>query len=170
MSFYPDYSDTDVTGWDMMWFRPAAAVPLYTDGWPGGIEIHAVGALYSAAKKVQETLDLGVADATNGNAELQFTAGKLIAPISKTNLNIKGNTVVKIPAGDSSFTLTINASAGTFSGTFLPNWASQAATKPVFKGVLLQKGSRKGGFGYFLSNAKNDPDPESGGVTLSAPQ
>jgi hypothetical protein len=76
-------------------------------------------------------------------------------------------TVAKIPTTDKTFTLTATASTGAFSGTILPNWTPTAAALPTFKGIILQKGANRAGFGFFLSNIPNDTDPESGGVSLS---
>ncbi|MDZ4289187.1 MAG: Ig-like domain-containing protein, partial [Prosthecobacter sp.] len=168
VAFDNTQTDSDVTATDLLWFRPAAVgatTPLYTPGWPNGIRVNAFGALYATATKVQATLGLDV----TGNAQLFFSAGKLNPGIIKANFKIVANTVIKPSPIDTSFTLTLAPTTGAFSGTFTPNWPTPATAKPAFKGILIQKGANKGGFGYFLSNAKSDPDPESGSVTLSAP-
>ena len=59
-------------------------------------------------------------------------------------------------------------SLGGFYGSFHPNWTPLASTDPVMKGIILQKGNLKGGYGYFISNKPGDTDPESGGVMLQA--
>ncbi|HYF36256.1 MAG TPA: choice-of-anchor D domain-containing protein [Prosthecobacter sp.] len=164
-------ADSDVTGGDLRWFRPAdgtGKTALYTNGWPNGIRVDAVGALYSTTMKVQAGLGLGAVDGVNGNARLVFSGGKLTEAIAKTNFNIHGNAVAKIPAGDGSFALTLAPGTGGFSGSFVPNWAMPSAAKPVFKGILIQKGASKGGYGFFISNAKGDGDPEGGKVELGA--
>lgn len=177
LSFNTAPADSDVSGTGLLWFRPAVtqlpgvtaaalATQLYSPGWPNGIRVNAIGALYNKTTTVQNTLGLGAPHATNGNGKLMFTDGKLTLPITKTEFNISGNVVTKIPAANSSFTLTLAAATGTFSGMFTPNWASPAMAKPAFKGILIQKGANKGGFGYFISNASGDLNPESGGVTL----
>lgn len=169
-------ADSDVTG-PCLWFRPAvtavlkpaaaaAATNLYTGGWPEGIATVATGALYSTKVNVQTALGLGAANAATGNASLVFSLGKLTAEIVRTSFNINASSVVKTVPADASYTLVPVVSKGTFSGGFTPNWAQPAAAKPVYKGVLLQKGSLKGGYGFFLSNATGDLDPESGGVWL----
>ncbi len=56
---------------------------------------------------------------------------------------------------------------GFFKGTFTPGWTS--AKLPAFNGVLLGKGSNRGGWGFFLSNQNAALDPESGSVTLGPP-
>jgi hypothetical protein len=98
---------------------------------------------------------------------LQFADGKLTAQITKTNFNINGSTVTKIPAADTSFTLTTTATFGAFTGTIRPNWMPTATALPAFKGIILQKGANQGGFGFFLSNIPSDLDPQSGGVSLT---
>ena len=57
----------------------------------------------------------------------------------------------------------------TATGTFTPNWPNQSTAKPGFKGIMIQKGASKGGYGFFISNAKDDGAPESGGVILGLP-
>lgn len=158
-------TDSDLTASDLQWFRPAfASAPSYVAGWPGGIAVDAVGARYDSTIPVQTTLDLGTPDPDNG--ELMFTDGNLTSVILIGNFKIEGNTVTKIPTSDASFTVTVNPGNGMFSGTFTPNWASPAAAKPVYRGVMLQKGGSKGGYGFFISNAVGDPTPQSGSATL----
>jgi hypothetical protein len=170
---FENLADSDLTAQELLWFRAAAAgtgaaTHLYTGGWPHGIQVDALGGLYNSALKVHNALGLPAPDPVNGNAELMFTDGKLAPDITKTNFNISGNTVTKIPASDGSFMLTLAASTGGFSGSFVPNWANPNSAKPGFKGILLQKGANKGGYGFFISNAKNEQVPESGAVTLGA--
>jgi hypothetical protein len=74
-----------------------------------------------------------------------------------------------VPTTNAAFTLTVVPTTGMFSGTFTPNWTSAATAKPAFRGVILQKGTSKGGYGYFISNRTSDTDPESGRVTLGKP-
>jgi len=171
-------SDSDLSGSDLLWIRPAVtqqtgatapalATQVYTPGWPSGIKVDSVGALYNKASTVQTSLGLGALNATTGNAKLQFEGVKLTAPITKTNFNVIGNVATKIPATDSSFTLTLTGSAaGSFTGTIR---TPLATALPSFKGIILQKGANQGGFGFFLSNASSDLDPESGGVSFGQP-
>ena len=100
---------------------------------------------------------------------LEFTDGKLSSAISQDGLLIVDNVVGKVPATNPAFTLTAPSTSGMFSGTFTPNWTSAATAKPAFRGVILQKGASKGGYGYFISNRTTDTDPESGRVTLGKP-
>lgn len=168
---------SDVTGSDLLWFRPAvteskkAVTQIYTDGWPQGIAVDALGALYDRNLPVADALDLPDAHPVNGNAELTFADGKLLSSFSITNFNINTSKVAKIPTNDKNFTLTLTQGSGLLKGTFTPNpnWTEPARKLPAFQGVLLQKGASAGGFGFFLSNRLNDTDPESGSVILSAP-
>jgi hypothetical protein len=173
-------ADSDLTGAGLLWIRPSVtqqggstpaslATQLYTDGWPDGIAVDAVGARYDNTRLVQDSLRIAAVPPGTGNGKLQFADGKLTGAITKANFNINGSTVTKIPASDSSFTLTVMQSSGAFSGTIRPNWTPTATALPAFKGIILQKGANQGGFGFFLSNVLGDLNPESGGVSLSKP-
>ncbi len=162
-------ASTDVTS-ELTWFRPAAATPkvlLYNAGWPAGISLDAEGALYSATKTAQAAL-LGLTSNTPSPARLSFTGGRLPAPVEKTSFGLKANTVVKTLPVDNTYVLAITPSTGHFSGAFTLNLSLPGSAKPVFKGVILQKGTATA-TGFFLNNAKNEPAQESGAVTLSAP-
>ncbi len=165
--------DSDVSAIDLEWFRPAVtqlsgnsalaqATYRYTAGWPQGIKVDGVGALYDRTQEVQTSLNLSGPHPTNGNAEIYLENGKLITPISITRFNVVGDVVTKIPANNPSFSLTVVPSTGNFSGNFTPNWTNRSNVMPVFRGIILQKGGSKGGYGWFLSNRANDLDPESG--------
>lgn len=157
---------SDVSCVDMLWIRPLTTQTLYTNGWPAGIKVDALGALYTASATPQTSLALGSVNATNGNGKLVFTDGRLTSSITKTAFNVSGSTVTLLSAADKSFTLSFTT-GGTFTGTFLPNWTPLATAYPVFKGIILQKGPNKGGYGWFISNKAGDTDPESGSVTLN---
>jgi hypothetical protein len=165
--------DTDLTGTDLLWIRPSVtqgstvATRLYTGGWPTGIQVDAVGARYNPALTVQIGLGLGPINSTAGNGNLAFAADKLTSQVIITKFNVNGSVVTKIPANNTTFSLAVTQSSGAFSGTFTPNWTSPAASRPAFKGIILQKGDNRGGYGFFLSNRVNDNDPESGIVILS---
>jgi hypothetical protein len=164
----PAKADSDVEG-ELLWYRPAAVgtgTMAYRFGWPAGIGLSAVGGLYKPATPLDESLGLR-APLPDGNARLSFVQGKLTESIEKSYIVISGNTVTKTPKNDASFTLTFASATGTFSGTFVPNWQSPSSSKPAFKGILLQKGLNRGGYGYFISNAKGDSSPESGAVVLT---
>jgi murein DD-endopeptidase MepM/ murein hydrolase activator NlpD len=40
--------------------------------------------------------------------------------------------------------------------------------KAAYKGIIVQKGANKGGYGYVISATTGDRDPQSGGVSLTA--
>lgn len=168
-------ADSDVTGTDLLWFRapaialakPTAATNLYTNGWPAGIKSDAFGARYYSLVTAQTALNLGSAS-SSGNARLTFSHGKLAGDIVKTTFNIVKNAVTKIPVTDPAYSLLITPATGVFSGSFKPNWDSASKTNPPYKGIIIQKGVNRGGYGWFISNAVNDTDPESGKVRLDA--
>jgi uncharacterized repeat protein (TIGR03803 family) len=182
--------ESDVTAADLQWMRPsvvqlpgttavAKATQLYTAGWPDGITLDAFGGLYDKTVDVKTTLGLDPVNLADGNGRLEFTGGRLVGEpvgaVSVTAFNISpgataGTSVVtKIPAANSSFSLTLNQGLGTFGGTFTPNWTPASASKPSFKGILIQKGAGKGGHGYFISNRPGELDPESGRAALGRP-
>lgn len=154
----PAVAQSDVTGTNLAWFRPAvvkrtrgsqyeiSSTLRYTAGWPDGLVVDAVGALYDRQASVQDGLGLGGLDLVNGNLEILMTQGKLSSAVRITQLNIVGNMVQKIPATNRNFTLVPIASAGLFTGTFTPNWTNQnMMVKSTYNGILLQKGASKGG-------------------------
>ena len=172
LAFNTAPSNSDVTATNLIWIRPAEPlVSLYTAGWPGGIHLDAIGALYSKGRGVYASLSTGISPANGGVCELYFSSGKLNPDISVTSFSINSlNEVRKVPLTNTTFTLILTPNLAAFNGTFTPNWSGASKlTKPAFKGILLQKGTSKGGYGFFISNRTNDPDPESGRVTLGTP-
>ncbi len=179
LSFDSLQAGTDVSGLDMLWTRPAVtqvtgttiaakATQLYTAGWPNGIRVDAIGALYNKTTSVQNTLGALTVSAGTKNASLEFTGNEIVGgPMIVDAINILGNIVTKVPATNATFTLGVTASTGSFVGTFSPpSWSS---IKPAYKGILLQKGGNKGGYGFFIGNKTGVLDPESGRVLLGAP-
>lgn len=166
-------TDSDLTGTNLLWIRPSVtegsstATKLYTAGWPTGIVIDALGAIYTNTTSVQSSLGAGANNPTLGNATLAFADGKLVSPVTVTNFNIVSSSVARIPTTTTAFSLSVSAATGSFSGIFTPNWTQASSTKPTFKGIILQKGANRGGFGFFISNRTSDNDPESGGVSLT---
>lgn len=172
LAFNTAPSNSDVSATNLIWIRTAAPlVSLYTAGWPGGIYLDAIGSLYHKNRGVYATLSTGPVPGNGGFCELYFSYGKLNPNISVTSFSINSlNEVRKVPFNNTTFTLVLNPDQAAFSGTFTPNWSggtSSKFAKPAFKGILLQKGTIRGGYGFFISNRLNDPDPESGRVTLS---
>lgn len=167
--------NSDVSSTDLTWFRPVAktkanVVQAYRAGWPDGLTLGAVGALYDKTLPMQGALGIGAVNSTHGNALLTFTGGKLVAEsLEVSNFNVSASKIIKIPTGDKSFTLTLTQATGLMSGTFTPDWTQPNRSLPKFQGVLLQKGAFKGGHGFFLSNRLLDLTPESGAAGLGSP-
>ena len=160
-------ADSDLSGSNFLWFRPAKlSSKYYPGGWPAGLQIDLLGAKYSKPVGASILPGLGPTDPVNGNATLVLNDGKLTGPLSK-NANIDpANVVTNAPASDKSFKLKLNASNGQISG----NFQHTDLTKPTFNGIILQKGANAGGFGFFLSKVPRTPGAtgESGGVSLEA--
>lgn len=173
LAFDTSAADSDVTATDLIWFRPevteqsgttagALATQIYTAGWPAGITVDLLGALYDKTATAEATLGViaGIP------SQLTFSEGKLTAPVEVRDFTLTGNKVTKIPTTNRSFTLSFVASTGIMRGTFTPSWTS--AKLPAFTGIMLSKGANRGAWGYFLSNETGDTDPESGDVTFEA--
>lgn len=180
MTVAPTQPLSDVAGVDLRWIRPAVtqitgttpaalATQLYTAGWPTGIRLDAVGTFYDKSQTLQSTLDLAGTSPSSNNSQLLFTSPELASVITVRNFAVIGNTVTRINQTDKNLTLRAAAASGLFSGSFTPSWTGFAKA-PAFKGILLQKGDDPRGYGYFISNAKDDLDPESGKVTLGKVQ
>ncbi len=145
-------------------------------GWGHSVALKADGTVVTWGNWAYEVPDevsgITAIAAGSGRYTLAFSGGKLDAEIEITNFNISGNKVVKIPAKDKSFSLTLTSKTGLMKGAFTPEWTAPlnpAKKLPSFQGVLLQKGGNAGGWGFFLSNAAGDFVPESGAVTLGTP-
>lgn len=163
MEFDPAPATSDLTA-TLNWYRPATTNPkvlLYPAGWPGGLALHARGALYSPAIAVQFALGI------SSQARLAWSGGGLTPGIEKSNFTLNKNGVVKTSPVDGSYTLALAPATGLFSGTFTPNWAQPISAKPAFKGIILQKGQGSA-TGFFLNNARNTPADGGGHVILGA--
>lgn len=144
-----DANTEDITGADFLWFRPAITnTQWYPSGWPAGITVDVSGARYLVpASSPAASVFPGLLTPTS-NATLGFYDGLLTGPIIKDITISPTNTVTNIPAAPSP-TLTIAKSTGLISGTF----THSDGTKPAYQAVIIQKGSQKGGSGYFMSRA-----------------
>lgn len=174
LAFDPAQSDSDVSGTDLLWIRPAVteqagttlpalSTQVYTGGWPAGITVDALGALY-ASSNLEASLGLD-APSAGGNALLSFTGGKLLSTVEKA-VNVAVNTTTPAIPKDKTIKASLNLKTGFFSGMFDPDWAPKDKKLPAFAGALLLKGASTGGWGHFLGNIPGDTDPESGRVTL----
>ena len=180
LSFDTAHPDSDVTGGDLLWIRPPVPeqigttslnkeTQIYTDGWPEGITVDLVGALYDFMRDVQTTLGLPTVPSGSSNGLLSFTYGKLPDPgIDISSFRIVGNVIYENPVS-SNYSISASQPSGTMSGSFRPTWAIPASALPTYKGILLRKGASRGGYGFFISNIPNDLNPESGRVILGEP-
>ena len=172
LTFDETMTDSDVSSTDLQWFRPVALtsstwVQPYRAGWPDGIRLGMVGSLYAPGKSAQTSLSLG-GTGEDGNAALFFTDGKLPQD-AILRFDLSSNKVLKIDPADRSWSMSLIPAKGLFRGTFTPG-VTAAGRKPlVFTGMILQKGAKACGHGFFLSNVTGDTEPTSGGVELRAP-
>ena len=168
LQFDPGAADSDVSGANFLWLRPALPTASdYKAGWPNGVTVSPVGTKFVAPTTGSVLPSLLGMNPTLGNATLDFTDGLLSAAVSKS-LNIAQTTtnIVTKLSGDTSYTLQVVNGTGAFSGAFTHSPGKSVA----YKGIILNKGGNKGGFGYFLS-----PPPlstvgaaQGGSVTLTA--
>ncbi len=140
-------TNTDATAMNMLWFRPFQNVQWYPFGWDEGILMDMLACKYSTPPAAVLT---GLADTnpTTGNTNLTFTQGLLANAVTKFVNLTPGNVLTLAPVTDKSFTFKPTFATGVISGTF----THSDGTKPVWQGVLLQKGTNKGGYGYFMSS------------------
>jgi hypothetical protein len=153
---------SDMRGPDFVWIRPATpGAPYYAEGWPSGIALDFFAAKYAAVPGALP--GLFTENLVEGNATLEFSGGKLATPVLKT-VNISPKFKVTNSPKDGSFSLSLVSSSGLISGSFTDG----NGTKPKWNGVIYQKGSAGGGYGYFLSIEAAGDAGESGMVTLYA--
>lgn len=171
----PTEMEGDLQGENLFWFRPAVsqltgvtpaalATQLYTSGWTGGLSGRIFGALYDPKLTLQAMLDLLDEDK---EPILRVQEGRLTEIVDVTSFSIQGNKIVKDNPADKTFDLKTTLAKGAFNGVFTPNWPSPSSKLPAFRGILIQGGSMvSGGYGFSISNAAGDLDPESSGVFL----
>ena len=102
----------------------------------------------------------GTGDGAVGNVSLQFREGRLSG--SRTfaaSVDPLTGYVVGVPATTRGYSLRLNKRIGYFGGRFL----HEDGTRPLYRGILLNKGANRGGFGFFRSAG---PGGQSGAVTL----
>ena len=158
-----DLTDSDTTGTDFLWFRPASARATYFPGGWTGLRFNAIGTKY--LKPLSLNFGQGAANLADGNATLAYTEGLLGGPIAKTvSVDPSTGAAKKVPTNDTSFTVTMSGNTGIFSGVFLHS----DTTKPAYKGILLNKGTTQGGFGFFLTTPPSGygESGQSGSVSL----
>jgi hypothetical protein len=162
---FADLPDTDASGADWLWIRPAdGRAHYYPAGWTE-VRFDAVGTKYTRPTSLD--FGQGPTDLINGNARLAFSGGLLDHSLNKAvSIDPLTGRAMKIPATDSSYSFSLNAGTGIFTGRF-PHSENKRAH---FTGILLNKGANRGGFGYFLSPvAPGNPETgQSGAVSLDA--
>ena len=168
--------ETEMAGTDLLWFRPFQLVQWYPYGWDEGIKVDLAGAQYVVPPATPATSvfpgsgdpasALKAVDPVNGNVGATLSDGLLSGGSITRSVNISPTNVATRPMSntDASFTLTLTASSGIVTGTF----THTDGTKPAFQGIIIQKGTQRGAYGYFLTKqpAVIDYKGESGGVTL----
>ena len=146
----------DVIGTNLQWFRPTQNVQWYPNGWPAGISVDVNGARYVVPPATPLPVPsvfpgLLAVNATTGNATLTFTGGLLNPLPLPYNINIStANLMTNAPVAVSP-TMLITKTTGLITGTF--THTDGPTIKLAYQGVIIQKGSKQGGWGYFMSRA-----------------
>lgn len=173
-------AESDMKVPDILWSRPDLDVQHYPNGWDEVIRLKLEGAKYvvttgqSAVRTPDGTMLPDDADSrgdllpipdADGNVDLEFSGPFMTAVSKHVSISI-ADVVTKIPAADASFTLAITRSTGHISGKFT---RTDDGTKPVYQGIIYQKGSAPGGYGYFLTSTPmvKTFDGQCGAVRLS---
>lgn len=164
---FADQAHTDAAGTDFLWLRPAQPrARFYPLGWPHGLQVDAIGTKWAGAASLDFTQ--GPVDPVNGNAALSFSGGLLGAPIAHpVNVNpgpISAGQVKLIPATGAAYKFSLTGSTGVFSGAFTHGGVTES-----YRGILLNKGQYRGGYGWFLSTPalSYGVSGQGGGVLLA---
>lgn len=159
--------DHDMLGTGFLWFKPYLGGQTYPYGWPEGVSTIPFGAKYASVPGTCVLPGVSVVDIQVHNALLAFQQGGLTRDVMKVlHLSpLNGVTRYGIPA-DPSYSLVLTAATGKFAGTF----THTDGTRPVFSGVICQKGDPQGGgYGFFLApTLKIIGGGQSGHVSLKA--
>ena len=143
---------SDLAATNLQWLRPFINTShYYPYGWPEVIKVDLMGAKYAAlaghsALKAPNGTNLQPADA-DGNVTLTFSEGQLTEGLNKFANLSTADAVTKIPDNDPTFTLLINRTTGTASGTFVHT----DDTMPSFSAIIYQKGPSAAAHGFFLT-------------------
>lgn len=174
--FNSSLANSDVRGINWSWIRGHSSVDRngnervnnYPEGWPSGIFIDLIGAMYYADPRyftVYEAIGMDLFGPPAGNAKLRFLNGNLSSPI-ETFLHVKGGKVLRGWSNEAF--LSVSAKTGMMSGRILlegsyPSWRE-------FRGVVLHKGVNRGGYGFFLGQEFLGKARQSGSVVLTPNQ
>ncbi len=138
----------DLLGSGFLWFKPFLGGQYNSYGWPEGVSTIPVGAKYHAVAGTAVLPGLYVVARTAHNALLTFRLGGLTSDVRKPLHISPLNAVSRFGSpADPSYSLTLTAATGKFAGTFTHTDGS----RPAYSGVILQKGTASGGYGYFLA-------------------
>ncbi len=138
--------DFDMSGAGMAWYRPSLNAQWYPLGWADGICLDALAAIYEDGSSPLLS-SLSAPDPLNGNVRVTFSGGNLGGAVTRA-VNIDTNNKITVaPLGDKSFTCRLVRGRGDLSGFVIPTGGS----KLNWRGVLFQKGSGRGGYGYFVT-------------------
>jgi len=153
MITFEDLAASDCDG-SLTWVKPAqTAAGLYRSGFSTSVSFQ--GAMYAVLPKTQV---LAFSNPTAGAATIQLSQGNLASPIdhmlSVSNLNV----VAVTDASTDNLKLTIGASSGMFTGSFIANPAVSKSATPI-SGVVYQKTNI--GAGLFLGAS------QAGSITLT---
>ncbi len=164
-------TSTDVSGAGFHWFRPwTNNAQYYPWGWDEGVSVDLIGAQYasvvgSSVLKKPGTPSAALSAPTSPNGTLVFSDGGLASSVSKLVSVSPSNAVSTGTPPDASFGLTITAATGKIAGTFTN---PVTFSKPLYQGIILQKGLNAGAYGFFLTVAPKVADGTglSGNVSL----
>lgn len=159
--------ESDLAAPNSLWVRPPQTSQHYPLGWQAGILLDVRGAEYTVPTGASVLSTVGPINTVNGNARLVFTDGLLPAS-QEHRLNINPVTDAwSLFNPVSGFTARLTRKSGIFTGT-LPHPLGGNST---CNGVIYQKGTNIGGFGFFLSPTPKVKDytGQSGKVILTAP-
>ena len=153
--------DTDVSA-TLWWFKPFSGGQHYPHGWPEGVTLPLIGAVFNVPAGDSVLPDL--ASPSGANARLTLTQGKLASAVRKEVIVGISNLVTKVPATDATFDLKIVTATGAVSGSF----THSDGTRSKFGGIILQKGANRRAFGHFLSTTPRvlDGSGQSGDLNL----
>jgi hypothetical protein len=158
------HPNSDVLGSNGVWLRPRLkSSRSYKAGWESGLDISTFGSRYVPARTGVVTLP-GLSAGVKANIQIILEDGKLTSSPTLTG-NFSGSDLFSNKSTDSSLSLSVQRTAGLFTGQFTHTDGS----KTGMKGIILQKGANSGGFGYFLSNTPRSisGSSESGAVWIT---
>jgi hypothetical protein len=181
--------ESDMTGSETVWSRPALPNTAYPGGWTEGLFMDCVAARYVVTAgqssllmpdgflKPDDADDRGDTlppPNSDGNAELKFTAAALQTVTRAVNITTADILTKLLPPGnangigngkgndkiqDKTFSLSISRDSGLVSGDFTH---PVLGTNPAFQGIFYQKGSVPGAFGFFPTKTPIPSDPDHG--------